>query len=106
MPEQDADSASGVPNTGFQLGNSIGIALMGVVFIDRLAVRPGTSVPGVFAGALTHALWCQVGAFALAFLLKLALPGRRGHNGRAQSVKETKGQARGIPARQITTEEH
>jgi hypothetical protein len=86
--EQDAGSASGVLNTGFQLGNSIGIALMGVVFIDRLAIRPGASLPGVFATAVTHALWYQVGVFVLAFLLMLALPARRGHNAGAATVTE------------------
>jgi len=80
VPEQDAGSASGVLNTGFQLGNSIGIALMGVIFIDRLAIGPGASVPDVFAAAVTHALWFQVGVFVLAFLLMLALPRRRRHN--------------------------
>ncbi len=69
-----------------QLGNSIGIALMGVIFIDRLAVRPGTHDPVGFAAAVTHALWFQVGAFVLAFLLMLALPARRGHNADPSSV--------------------
>ena len=84
--EQDAGSASGVLNTGFQLGNSVGIALMGVIFIDRLTVRPGESAPGIFTAALTHALWYQVGAFVLAFLLMLALPARRGHSAGADAV--------------------
>ena len=84
--EQDAGSASGVLNTGFQLGNSIGLALMGVIFIDQLIVRPGASVPGVFAGAVEHALWFQVGVFGLAFLLMLALPARRRHNAPTESV--------------------
>jgi hypothetical protein len=84
--EQDAGSASGVLNTGFQLGNSIGLALMGVIFIDQLAIRPGASVPRVFAAAAEHALWFQVGVFGLAFLLMLALPARRGHNRRTGSV--------------------
>jgi hypothetical protein len=75
--EQDAGSASGVLNTGFQLGNSIGLALMGVVFIDQLTIKPG---PAGFATAVEHALWFQVGVFGLAFLLMLALPARRGHN--------------------------
>jgi EmrB/QacA subfamily drug resistance transporter len=78
--EQDAGSASGVLNTGFQLGNSIGLALMGVIFIDQLVVRPGTSAAGIFTTAVTRALWFQVGVFGLAFLLMLALPSRRGHN--------------------------
>jgi MFS family permease len=84
--EQDAGSASGVLNTGFQLGNSIGLALMGVIFIDQLAVRPGASVPRVFVTAVQHALWFQVGVFGLAFLLMLALPARRGHNPAAETV--------------------
>jgi predicted MFS family arabinose efflux permease len=82
--EQDAGSASGVLNTGFQLGNSIGLALMGVVFIDQPTVRPGA--PGIFAAAVEHALWFQVGVFGLAFLLMLALPARRGHNRGTASV--------------------
>jgi EmrB/QacA subfamily drug resistance transporter len=80
---QDAGSASGVLNTGFQLGNSIGIALMGVIFIDRLSVRSGRAG---FAATVSHALWYQVGAFVLAFLLMLALPARRGHSTGPSSV--------------------
>ncbi len=85
VTEQDAGSASGVLNTGFQLGNSIGLALMGVIFIDRLAIGPGTGAR-VFAAAVEHALWFQVGVFGLAFLLMLALPAQRGHNRRTPSV--------------------
>jgi MFS family permease len=85
VAEQDAGSAAGVLNTGFQLGNSIGLALMGVVFIDQLTIRPG---PGGFATAVEHALWFQVGVFGLAFLLMLALPARRGHNAGTVTVSE------------------
>jgi hypothetical protein len=53
---------------------------------DQLAIRPGASVPRVFAAATEHALWFQVGVFGLAFLLMLALPARRGHNRRTASV--------------------
>jgi EmrB/QacA subfamily drug resistance transporter len=104
VPEQDAGSASGVLNTGFQLGNSIGIALMGVVFIDRLGVRPGASVPGTFAAAVTHALWYEVGAFALAFLLMLALPGRRRHNEAASGVLQISGRPGGHRPAGLPTE--
>ena len=83
VQEQDAGSASGVLNTGFQLGNSIGLALISVIFIDRLPLRPD---PGVFATAAEHALWFQVGVFGLAFLLMLGLPARRGHNPAGKSV--------------------
>ena len=51
--------------------------------IDQLTVKPG---PGVFATAVEHALWFQVGVFGLAFLLMLALPARRGHNTGSASV--------------------
>jgi hypothetical protein len=43
-------------------------------------------VPQVFAAAVEHALWFQVGVFGLAFLLMLALPARRGHNPPTPSV--------------------
>ena len=97
---QDAGSASGVLNTGFQLGNSIGLALMGVVFIDRISIGPGRSAPDAFAAAVTHALWFQVGAFVLAFLLMLALPSRTRsqrdapsrHTG-AEAITATRGSA-------------
>jgi hypothetical protein len=64
-------------------GNSVGLALISVIFIDRLPVRPD---PGAFATAAEHALWFQVGVFGLAFLLMLALPARRGHNPAGKSV--------------------
>jgi hypothetical protein len=77
-----------VLNTGFQLGNSIGLALISVIFIGQLTIRPGAFVPGVFAAATEHALWFQVGVFGLAFLLMFALPARRGHNTGAATVQE------------------
>jgi hypothetical protein len=43
-------------------------------------------VPQVFAAAVEHALWFQVGVFGLAFLLMFALPARRGHKTPAPSV--------------------
>ena len=43
VPQRDAGSASGVFNTGLQLGNSIGIAVIGVIFFAhaRQPVRAG-----------------------------------------------------------------
>ena len=43
-------------------------------------------MPGIFGAAVTYALWYQVGAFVLAFLLMLALPARRGHSAGADAV--------------------
>jgi hypothetical protein len=39
VPAQHAGSASGVFNTGLQLGNSIGIALIGVIFFGLLGTQ-------------------------------------------------------------------
>ena len=47
------------------------------------SVRPDR---GIFAAAVTRALWYQVGVFLLAFLLMLALPARRGHSAGAAVV--------------------
>jgi MFS family permease len=41
VPQKDAGSASGVVNTVMQLGNAIGIAVIGVVFFGRVAASAG-----------------------------------------------------------------
>ena len=41
---RDAGSASGVLNTGFQIGNSIGLALIGVIFFSLLGSQSGPAV--------------------------------------------------------------
>ena len=41
VPHQEAGSASGVFNTGLQLGNSIGIAVIGVIFFGILGSQAG-----------------------------------------------------------------
>ena len=56
VPHQDAGSASGVFNTGLQLGNSIGIALIGVIFFALLGTQSGaaanTVAPALRSGAV------------------------------------------------------
>ncbi len=47
VPEQDAGSASGVFNTGLQLGNSIGIAVIGVIFFGMLGSQSGAAASSV-----------------------------------------------------------
>ncbi|HEY6279398.1 MAG TPA: MFS transporter [Streptosporangiaceae bacterium] len=47
VPRQDAGSASGVFNTGLQLGNSIGIALIGVIFFGMLGSQSGPAASAV-----------------------------------------------------------
>src|SRR6516165_6122098 len=56
MPRQDAGAASGVFNTGLQLGNSIGIAVIGVIFFALLGTQSGaaanTVAPALRSGAV------------------------------------------------------
>jgi len=47
VPAGDAGSASGVFNTGLQLGNSIGIALIGVIFFGLLGSQSGPAAATV-----------------------------------------------------------
>jgi MFS family permease len=57
VPHQDAGSASGVFNTGLQLGNSIGIAVIGVIFFALLGSQSGPA-----ATTVAPALRSQVAA--------------------------------------------
>ena len=47
VPRQDAGSASGVFNTGLQVGNSIGIAVIGVIFFGMLGSQSGPAAAAV-----------------------------------------------------------
>ena len=47
VPHRDAGSASGVFNTGLQVGNSIGIALIGVIFFGMLGSQSGAAASAV-----------------------------------------------------------
>jgi len=47
VPQREAGSASGVFNTGLQVGNSIGIALIGVVFCGLLGSQAGPAASTV-----------------------------------------------------------
>jgi len=47
VPHQNAGSASGVFNTGLQVGNSIGIAVIGVIFFGMLGVQSGPAASTV-----------------------------------------------------------
>ncbi len=47
VPAQHAGSASGVFNTGLQLGNSIGIAVIGVIFFGLLGTQSATAAGAV-----------------------------------------------------------
>jgi hypothetical protein len=58
VPAQHAGSASGIFNTGLQLGNSIGIAVIGVIFFAMLGSQSATAA-GAVAPQLRSGLAAQ-----------------------------------------------
>jgi len=54
VPRQDAGAASGVFNTGLQLGNSIGIAVIGVIFFGMLGSQAGAAATAVAPALRTN----------------------------------------------------
>lgn len=73
---RDAGTASGALNTALQLGASIGVALIGIVYFGALpAGRALAADPGSgYAHAMTSALWYAVGIAVLSALAMLLLP--------------------------------
>jgi EmrB/QacA subfamily drug resistance transporter len=63
VPGRDAGSASGVFNTGLQLGNSVGIAVIGVIFFGLLGTQSGpaasTVAPQLRTGLVTAGVPAQ-----------------------------------------------
>ena len=59
---QDAGSASGVFNTGLQLGNSIGIAVIGVIFFGMLGSQSGAAATSVAPALRTQVVAAGVPA--------------------------------------------
>ena len=84
VPAADAGSASGVLTTAQQVAFSLGVAVIGSIFVAALG--PG-SRPGAHAGALGAALSCNVGLLALTFVLALRLPRRAAGEGTAAVVE-------------------
>jgi EmrB/QacA subfamily drug resistance transporter len=82
VPEDAAGAASGVLNTVNIVAGAVGVALLGVVFFGQLSGHPaGAPDAAGRAAAFTRAFEVSAlvtaGAFALVFLLTLALPARR-----------------------------
>jgi EmrB/QacA subfamily drug resistance transporter len=68
VPHQDAGSASGVFNTGLQLGNSIGIAVIGVIFFALLGSQSGPAASTVAPALRSQIVAAGVPAQAAAHL--------------------------------------
>jgi len=74
VPAASAGSAGGMLTTGLQVGNALGVALIGLVFYRVLADTPG---PDAVPAAFRACLWFVLAATALFALVVQALPGRR-----------------------------
>ncbi|WP_405139024.1 MFS transporter [Nocardia sp. NBC_01388] len=70
VADRAAGSASGIVPTVQQVGSSVGVAVLGMVFFARVAAQS-------YLAALTTVLWIMAGVSALLAVLTLALPGRR-----------------------------
>ncbi|WP_219515007.1 MFS transporter [Nonomuraea ceibae] len=73
VPARDAGAAGGVLTTVTQIGNAVGVAVLGLIFFDALEGAGGTPGLAAYSGAMSAVLpWqalCYVGAAALMFLL-------------------------------------
>lgn len=76
VDEHRAGSAAGVLTTFSQIGNALGVAVLGTVFFATLDDAAGADVVTAHADALSAALPWQIGAYVLAALLMFALPRR------------------------------
>jgi EmrB/QacA subfamily drug resistance transporter len=71
---RDAGAASGVLNTTRQLGQAVGVAVIGVVFFGILDEGPATAE--LASHAFQDSVWVAVGLFALSVVASLLLPPR------------------------------
>lgn len=79
VPERSAGSASGLQAATIQVGNAIGVAVLGVVFFSLLGGHPDHAQ---FASAMRQTLYCSAGVFAAAAVLVFAMtPATRQDNG-------------------------
>jgi EmrB/QacA subfamily drug resistance transporter len=70
---QDAGAASGTLNAGDQLGGSVGIALLGVLFFEALGPAPDAEA---YLSGFSETSWYIIGALVLVSALSLLLPRR------------------------------
>ncbi|MFC9970949.1 MFS transporter [Spirillospora sp. NPDC127200] len=78
VPARDAGAAGGVLTTITQIGNALGVALLGVVFFTRLedALTAGATRPAAYGDAFTTILPWQVACYVVAAALMMLLPRR------------------------------
>ncbi|ONI78724.1 hypothetical protein ALI144C_28455 [Actinosynnema sp. ALI-1.44] len=70
---RDAGAASGTINAADQLGSSVGIAVLGVVFFNALGATPDVTS---YIASFRSATWIAVGTLVVVALLSVMLPRR------------------------------
>jgi predicted MFS family arabinose efflux permease len=73
VPEESAGSASGLQSATIQVGNAVGVAVLGAIFFSLLGDHPDHLQ---FASAMRQTLYCSAGAFAAAATLVFAMAAR------------------------------
>lgn len=80
-PMESAGSASGLLSTMIQVGNAVGVAVLGVIFFALLDDRAGgASAPATrehFSSSMQQTLYWEAGVFALTALIVFIIPATR-----------------------------
>lgn len=74
VPLATAGAASGALSTFQQVGGSIGVAIVGIIFFDAIGAR---YTPASIQAAFIAATWVCLSAYILAAIISLFLPARR-----------------------------
>jgi hypothetical protein len=72
VPAADAGAASGVLNTAQQIGNALGVTVVGLVFFGTLGERTGREA---YADALGHVTATLLVLLGVTLVLAATLPG-------------------------------
>lgn len=75
--EESAGSASGLQSTMIQIGNAVGVAVLGVIFFDLLGDDLTAPLRDTFASSMQETLYWESGVFVLTGLLVFLIPGGR-----------------------------
>jgi EmrB/QacA subfamily drug resistance transporter len=75
--EESAGSASGLQSTMIQIGNAVGVAVLGVIFFDLLGEDLTAPARATFAAAMHETLYWEAGVFLLTALIVFLIPGGR-----------------------------
>ena len=71
-PPESAGSASGLQSTMIQIGNAVGVAVLGAIFLGLVASNAGTRTD--FSSSMQHTLYFDAGTFAITALLVFLMP--------------------------------